>query len=91
MKKLQFKIRRALLHPWILRNKPECTLVLRDAIVYQMWAAGIAYPTINKWLALMKMPTIKCYTMTKNGPRLYYRVLSSEERREIGTQVVNIG
>ena len=39
MNKLKLWLRRKVLHPWILKNKPECSVVLRDAIVYQMWAA----------------------------------------------------
>ena len=90
MNKLKLWLRRKVLHPWILKNKPECSVVLRDAIVYQMWAAGIGFGTINKWLAKMKCPTIKHYVMTKQGPYLYYHHLNADQRREITGQIVNI-
>lgn len=83
-------LRKTILHPWILRNKPESTLVLRDTIVYQMHHAGITWQNINKWLETMKLPTIKSYTMTPKGPRIYYKTLTSEERKNITTPLVHI-
>jgi hypothetical protein len=91
MKKLKVRIRKWILHPWIRRHKAECTVVLKDAIVYQMWAAGISFPTINQWLSKMKQPTIKAYTLNhKKEPRIFYKILTSEERTEITTRIVNI-
>jgi len=91
MKKLKKAIREWILHPWIRRHKPECTVVLRDAIVYQMWAAGISFAMINQWLSKMKQPTIKAYTVNhKKEPRIFYKVLNSEERSEITTRIINI-
>lgn len=90
MRELKLKIRRKILHPWMLKYKPECSVVLRDAIVYQMWAADISFPIINKWLAKMHVPTIKAYVMTKDGPRLFYKTLTSEEKANIVGRIINV-
>lgn len=76
--------------PYLLKNKPKCTVTLRDAIVYQMWSADIGFGEINKWLAKMHLQTIKHYVMTKQGPRLFYKTLTSEERANVVGRIIQV-
>ena|ERR1035437_4193773 len=69
--------------PYLLKHKPQCTLALRDAFVYQMWSAGVKFTHINKWLFKVKAPTIKGYVMNNGNPHLFYELPTGERLKDI--------
>jgi len=73
----------AVILPYIRKNKAATAIAMRDTIVYQMWAANVPFPMINRWLARMKMDTIKGYVMEGDNPRLFYVLPEGERRMEI--------
>jgi len=76
------------LHPWMRKHKAEATMVVMDAIIYQMWHAGISFANINKWLAVNGKETIKAYTVLRPGElKLFFKRPTQEERNACKTPI----
>jgi len=73
------------------RHKAECTMVVMDAIIYQMWHAGISFANINKWLAANGKETIKAYTVLRRGElKLFFKRPTPEERNAVKTTIITV-
>jgi len=89
MKKL---MKRLFYYPWLMKNKVECTVLLHETIVLQMYKAGIKLTEINKWLQLHRLPQIAAYTVQESGQiRVFWNTVpTAEERRTIHTRIVEV-
>jgi hypothetical protein len=97
MKQIRMKIRTwwfwKVIAPQMKKFKAESVMANKDALVTQMWASGINFGTINKWLSYMRQPTIKHYMV--HGPnndqlRIYYHTVTQEERKNAPGNIVNV-
>lgn len=79
---------RYVIYPYLMKHQADCTVALRNAIVYQCWYGGMKFNQINKWLSATKQDTIKAYAIENGKPRIFYDVPTIERRKEIKGQVV---
>ena len=66
---------------WVKNNLPAVTKEISDNIVFQMWAAGVKFDHINKWLMWRKMKPIICYVVMAPGKMNYFTEEPSTERK----------
>ena len=82
MKKLFFS---KVIAPYLKKNPLACTQTMRDAVVYQMSAAGIPWSQINKWLLKVTGEKITGYVfLPGKGIMVFYEWPSMDKQRELG-------
>lgn len=81
---------RTVIAPYMLKNPAICTVALRNAFVWQCNKGGMKFPQVNKWLRATNQDTIKAYTMTPNGPRVFYTVPDAEQRKTITGALITV-
>lgn len=80
------------IYPFMMKHKPECMVALRDAFVWQMWAADVKFDHINKWLAYTNQPTIKGYMVKSNNRdiQLFYTAPDDARLKQLPGRYISI-